>query len=173
MKAKFALMLVLASSLSFVACSDDDDDDNVAQIVTSATSYAGTTVASVMNVDLDMPNDVLILAPMENNAKYAQITFAAREMTVMGSMSITMDAFTIDSLVCSGSADNLTLTREKPFAVADVNVAIYNVSTPQTVTGVFDESTLKDGVLNVNLSEVKAHASMPMTLTMTFEGQKK
>lgn len=79
MKAKFALMLALASSLSFVACSDDDDDDDaVSQIVTSATDYTGTTTASVMGVEVPMENDVLTVAPMEKDANYAQITLAAR-----------------------------------------------------------------------------------------------
>lgn len=173
MKAKFALMLALASSLSFVACSDDDDDA-VSQIVTSATEYIGTTTASVMGVEVPMENDVLTVAPMEKDANYAQITLAARELS-FGLIAVTMDAFTIDSLTCTGTADDYALTRAKAFAIEGINVSLAGQESAQVISGTFDGATVKDGVLKVSLSGVKAHEAMPeaITISMSFEGQKK
>lgn len=174
MKAKIALMLALASSLSFVACSDDDDDDDaVSQIVTSATDYTGTTTASVMGVEVPMENDVLTVAPMEKDANYAQITLAARELS-FGPIAVTMDAFTIDSLTCTGTADDYALTRAKAFSIEGINVSLAGQESAQVISGTFDGATLKDGVLKVSLSGVKAHEAMAaLTISMSFEGQKK
>ena len=108
--------------------------------------------------------------------KMAQLIFAAREMPIkMGpaDMNVNMDAFTIDSCIVSGSADNYQLKRENPFSVSGVKVSVSMIpgESEQTVTGTLSSANLADGVLTVKLDNVKAHENMPMTMSISFEGQ--
>ena len=168
-------MVALAAACAFSACSDDDDDDD-SPIITSSSSFKGTSTASVANFTIPMEDDVVTVAPMEKDKKMAQLTFAAREMTIqMGTadMNVKMDAFTIDSCIVSGSADNYQLKRENPFSVSGVKVSVSMIpgESEQTVTGTLSSANLADGVLTVKLDNVKAHENMPMTMSISFEGQ--
>ena len=164
-------MLALAGSLAFTACSDDDD---TSPIINSATSFKGTSTATVMSFSIPMEDDVVTVAPMPKDKSMAQLTFAERTMSVnmgMASMNVKMDAFTIDSCQVAGSADNYTLTRNNAFAVSGVKVSLSGMESEQTVTGTLASAALADGVLTVKLADVKAHSSMPMTMTLEIEGQ--
>ena len=173
-------MVALAAACAFSACSDDDDDDD-SPIITSSSSFKGTSKASVATVTIPMEDDVVTVAPMEKDKKMAQLTFAKREMTIkMGpaDMNVKMDAFTIDSCIVSGSADNYQLKRENPFSVSGVKVSVSKIHgeseqtiTEQTITGSLSSANLADGVLTVKLDNVKAHENMPMTMSISFEGQ--
>lgn len=174
MKNRFSLMVALAAACAFSACSDDDDDDS--PIITSSSSFKGTSTASVGMISIPMGNDVVTVAPMEKDMKMAQVTFAAREMPIqMGktSMNVKMDAFTIDSCIVSGSADNYQLERKNPFSVSGVKVSVSTIpgESAQTVTGTLSSAKLSDGVLTVKLDKVKAHEKMPVTMSISFEGQ--
>lgn len=175
MKNRFSLMVALAAACAFSACSDDDDDDD-SPIITSSSSFKGTSTASVATFTIPMEDDVVTVAPMEKDMKMAQLTFAAREMPIqMGpaAMNVKMDAFTIDSCIVSGSADNYQLKRENPFSVSGVKVSVSMIpgESEQTVTGTLSSANLADGVLTVKLDNVKAHENMPMTMSISFEGQ--
>lgn len=175
MKNRFSLMVALAAACAFSACSDDDDDDD-SPIITSSSSFKGTSTASVATFTIPMEDDVVTVAPMEKDKKMAQLTFAAREMPIkMGpaAMNVKMDAFTIDSCIVSGSADNYQLKRENPFSVSGVKVSVSMIpgESEQTVTGTLSSANLADGVLTVKLDNVKAHENMPMTMSISFEGQ--
>lgn len=184
MKNRFSLMVALAAACAFSACSDDDDDDD-SPIITSSSSFKGTSKASVATVTIPMEDDVVTVAPMEKDKKMAQLTFAARKMTIkmgpadmnvkMGpaDMNVEMDPFTIDSCIVSGSADNYQLKRENPFSVSGVKVSVSMIpgESEQTVTGTLSSAKLADGVLTVKLDNVKAHENMPMTMSISFEGQ--
>ena len=175
MKNRFSLMVALAAACAFSACSDDDDDDD-SPIITSSSSFKGTSTASVATFTIPMEDDVVTVAPMEKDKKMAQLTFAAREMPIkMGpaDMNVNMDAFTIDSCIVSGSADNYQLKRENPFSVSGVKVSVSMIpgESEQTVTGTLSSANLADGVLTVKLDNVKAHENMPMTMSISFEGQ--
>lgn len=175
MKNRFSLMVALAAACAFSACSDDDDDDD-SPIITSSSSFKGTSTASVETFTIPMEDDVVTVAPMEKDKKMAQLTFAARKMPIkMGpaAMNVEMDAFTIDSCIVSGSADNYQLKRENPFSVSGVKVyvSMFSDESEQTVTGTLSSANLADGVLTVKLDNVKAHERMPMTMSMSFEGQ--
>ena len=168
-------MVALAAACAFSACSDDDDDDD-SPIITSSSSFKGTSTASVEPVTIHMEDDVVTVAPMEKDKKMAQLTFAAREMTIqMGpaDMNVKMDAFTIDSCIVSGSADNYQLKRENPFSVSGVKVSVSMIrgESEQTITGSLSSANLADGVLTVKLDNVKAHEIMPKTMSISFEGQ--
>lgn len=168
-------MVALAAACAFSACSDDDDDDD-SPIITSSSSFKGTSTASVATSTIPMEDDVVTVAPMEKDKKMAQLTFAAREMPIkMGQadMNVKMDAFTIDSCIVSGSADNYQLKRENPFSVSGVKVSVSMIpgESEQTVTGTLSSANLADGVLTVKLDNVKAHENMPMTMSISFEGQ--
>lgn len=169
-------MVALAAACAFSACSDDDDDDD-SPIITSSSSFKGTSTASVATTSpIPMEDDVVTVAPMEKDKKMAQLTFAAREMPIkMGpaDMNVKMDAFTIDSCIVSGSADNYQLKRENPFSVSGVKVSVSMIpgESEQTVTGTLSSANLADGVLTVKLDNVKAHENMPMTMSISFEGQ--
>ena len=168
-------MVALAAACAFSACSDDDDDD-VSPIITSSSSFKGTSTASVATFTIPMEDDVVTVAPMEKDKKMAQLTFAAREMPIkMGpaDMNVKMDAFTIDSCIVSGSADNYQLKRENPFSVSGVKVSVSMISgeSEKTITGSLSSANLADGVLTVKLDNVKAHENMPMTMSISFEGQ--
>lgn len=168
-------MVALAAACAFSACSDDDDDDD-SPIITSSSSFKGTSTASVETFTIPMEDDVVTVAPMEKDKKMAQLTFAARKMPIkMGpaAMNVEMDAFTIDSCIVSGSADNYQLKRENPFSVSGVKVyvSMFSDESEQTVTGTLSSANLADGVLTVKLDNVKAHERMPMTMSMSFEGQ--
>ncbi|MEE1347048.1 MAG: hypothetical protein U0K36_04110 [Bacteroidales bacterium] len=175
MKNRFSLMVALAAACAFSACSDDDDDDD-SPIITSSSSFKGTSTASVATFTIPMEDDVVTVAPMEKDKKMAQLTFAAREMPIqMGpaAMNVNMDAFTIDSCIVSGSADNYQLKRKNPFSVSGVKVSVSMIpgESEQTVTGTLSSANLADGVLTVKLDNVKAHENMPMTMSISFEGQ--
>lgn len=175
MKNRFSLMVALAAACAFSACSDDDDDDD-SPIITSSSSFKGTSTASVATFTIPMEDDVVTVAPMEKDKKMAQLTFAAREMPIkMGpaAMNVKMEAFTIDSCIVSGSADNYQLKRENPFSVSGVKVSVSMIpgESEQTVTGTLSSANLADGVLTVKLDNVKAHENMPMTMSISFEGQ--
>ena len=175
MKNRFSLMVALAAACAFSACSDDDDDDD-SPIITSSSSFKGTSTASVATFTIPMEDDVVTVAPMEKDKKMAQLTFAAREMPIqMGpaAMNVKMDAFTIDSCIVSGSADNYQLKRENPFSVSGVKVSVSMIpgESEQTGTGTLSSANLADGVLTVKLDNVKAHENMPMTMSISFEGQ--
>lgn len=168
-------MVALAAACAFSACSDDDDDDD-SPIITSSSSFKGTSTASVATFTIPMEDDVVTVAPMEKDKKMAQLTFATREMPIkMGpaAMNVKMDAFTIDSCIVSGSADNYQLKRENPFSVSGVKVSVSMIpgESEQTVTGTLSSANLADGVLTVKLDNVKAHENMPMTMSISFEGQ--
>ncbi len=168
-------MVALAAACAFSACSDDDDDDD-SPIITSSSSFKGTSTASVATFTIPMEDDVVTVAPMEKDKKMAQLTFAAREMPIkMGpaDMNVKMDAFTIDSCIVSGSADNYQLKRENPFSVSGVKVSVSMIpgESEQTITGSLYSANLADGVLTVKLDNVKAHERMPMTMSISFEGQ--
>lgn len=175
-------MVALAAACAFSACSDDDDDDD-SPIITSSSSFKGTSTASVATFTIPMEDDSVTVAPMEKDKKMAQLTFAAREMPIkMGpdAMNVKMDAFTIDSCIVSGSADNYQLKRENPFSVSGVKVSVSGVKvsvsmitgeSEQTVTGTLSSANLADGVLTVKLDNVKAHEIMPKTMSISFEGQ--
>lgn len=166
-------MVALAAACAFSACSDDDDDDD-SPIITSSSSFKGTSTASVATFTIPMEDDVVTVAPMEKDKKMAQLTFAAREMPIrMGPAAMKMDAFTIDSCIVSGSADNYQLKRENPFSVSGVKVSVSMIpgESEQTVTGTLSSANLADGVLTVKLDNVKAHENMPMTMSISFEGQ--
>lgn len=168
-------MVALAAACAFSACSDDDDDDD-SPIITSSSSFKGTSTASVATFTIPMEDDVVTVAPMEKDKKMAQLTFAAREMPIqMGpaDMNVKMDAFTIDSCIVSGSADNYQLKRENPFSVSGVKVSVSMIpgESEQTITGSLSSAKLADGVLTVKLDNVKAHENMPMTMSISFEGQ--
>ncbi len=175
MKNRFSLMVALAAACAFSACSDDDDDDD-SPIITSSSSFKGTSTASVATVTIPMEDDVVTVAPMEKDMKMAQLTFAAREMPIkmgLADMNVKMDAFTIDSCIVSGSADNYQLKRENPFSVSGVKVSVSMIpgESEQTITGSLSSANLADGVLTVKLDNVKAHENMPMTMSISFEGQ--
>lgn len=173
MKNRFSLMVALAAACAFSACSDDDDDDD-SPIITSSSSFKGTSTASVATFTIPMEDYVVTVAPMEKDMKMAQLTFADREMTIqMGpaAMNVKMGAFTIDSCIVSGSADNYQLKRENPFSVSGVKVSVSMIPSEQTVTGTLSSANLADGVLTVKLDNVKAHENMPMTMSISFEGQ--
>lgn len=175
MKNRFSLMVALAAACAFSACSDDDDDDD-SPIITSSSSFKGTSTASVATFTIPMEDDVVTVAPMEKDKKMARLTFAAREMPIqMGpaAKNVKMDAFTIDSCIVSGSADNYQLKRENPFSVSGVKVSVSMIpgESEQTVTGTLSSANLADGVLTVKLDNVKAHENMPMTMSISFEGQ--
>ena len=175
MKNRFSLMVALAAACAFSACSDDDDDDD-SPIITSSSSFKGTSTASVATFTIPMEDDVVTVAPMEKDKKMAQLTFAAREMPIkMGpaDMNVKMNAFTIDSCIVSGSADNYQLKRENPFSVSGVKVSVSMIpgESEQTITGSLSSANLADGVLTVKLDNVKAHENMPMTMSISFEGQ--
>lgn len=175
MKNRFSLMVALAAACAFSACSDDDDDDD-SPIITSSSSFKGTSTASVATFTIPMEDDSVTVAPMEKDKKMAQLTFAARKMPIkMGpaAMNVEMDAFTIDSCIVSGSADNYQLKRENPFSVSGVKVSVSMIPglSEQTVTGTLSSANLADGVLTVKLDNVKAHEKMPMTMSISFEGQ--
>ena len=168
-------MVALAAACAFSACSDDDDDDD-SPIITSSSSFKGTSTASVATFTIPMEDDVVTVAPMEKDKKMAQLTFADRKMPIqMGpaAMNVKMDAFTIDSCIVSGSADNYQLKRENPFSVSGVKVSVSMIpgESEQTVTGTLSSANLADGVLTVKLDNVKAHENMPMTMSISFEGQ--
>lgn len=163
-------MLALAGACLFTACDDDDDDDNNAAIITKELKYTGSSTASVMGMDIKM-DDVLTVSPMKSNANMAQVSFAERTMTVMGAIPVKMDAFVIDSCVVEGTADNFKLSRKNSFAVEGVSVSLYGQESKQTVTGTFTSAELKDGAFTLKLDNVKAHESMPVTMSISFEGQ--
>ena len=87
--------------------------------------------------------------------------------------NVKMDAFTIDSCIVSGSADNYQLKRENPFSVSGVKVSVsmFPGESEQTVTGTLSSANLADGVLTVKLDNVKAHENMPHPMSISFEGQ--
>lgn len=167
-------MVALAAACAFSACSDDDDDDD-SPIITSSSSFKGTSTASVATFTIPMEDVVVTVAPMEKDKKMAQLTFAAREPIKMGpaDKTVKMDAFTIDSCIVSGSADNYQLKRENPFSVSGVKVSVsmFPGVSEQTVTGTLSSANLADGVLTVKLDNVKAHEKMPMPMSISFEGQ--
>lgn len=165
-------MLALAGACLFAACSDDDDDD-ASQIIPSTVKYKGTSTASVMGMNIEMENDTVSVIPMAgSNPEMVKVQFAARKMSVMGAINVVMDGFAIDSCVVSGSADDYTLSRKNNFAVKGVNVSLQGVESAQTVTGKFTSAKLKDGKFTLKLEDVKAHETMPVTMSLTFEGQK-
>lgn len=165
-------MLALSGACLFAACSDDDDDD-ASQIITSTANYKGTSTASVMGMNIEMENDIVSVIPMAgSNPEMVKVQFAARKMNVLNAMEVEMDAFSIDSCVVSGSADDYTLSRKNNFAVKGVNVTLQGVKSAQTVTGKFTSATLKDGKFALKLDDVKAHETMPVTMSLSFEGQK-
>lgn len=165
-------MLALAGTCLFAACSDDDDDD-ASQIISSTVKYKGTSAASVMGMNIEMENDTVSVIPMAgSNPEMVKVQFAARQMSVMGAINVVMDGFAIDSCVVSGSADNYTLSRKNNFAVKGVSVSLQGVESAQTVTGKFTSAALKDGKFTLKLDDVKAHETMPVTMSLTFEGQK-
>ncbi len=172
MKKQFALMLALAGTMAFASC-DDDDDNNGSQL--STTKFAGSSTITVMNVSVPIENDTLVISPMTGvDTELYQLTLGARSGNVnMGqaSMPFGVDAFTVDSLVATVTDEsNYSLTRANSFALTGVGVVYGTISSPMAVSGTVSNVSVKEGVLNVELTGMKLGA-MPFAMTLSYEGQ--
>lgn len=175
MKKRFVLMAALVASLSvFASCDDDDDNDNTSATIPTA-KYAGkaTMAVSVMGQKFDFATvDTLCIAP-DSKGEFANISFAGRNVSVeqMGGMTITIGSFVVDSVVVTSVNGGLKLSREGKFNTeTSFAMGMAPVSSKSVSGSLSDGSTIKDGDVNVTITDIVV-GEMPGSLSLVFEGE--